>query len=119
MTGQQIAALLGFSALLAAGQALFKASALKLGQTGGTVGGLFSLVAMPGFWLALALYGAGTLLWIYILQTVPLSRAYPFAALGFVIVPIIAALLFAERLNLTYALGAALIVAGVIVTARA
>lgn len=118
MTNGQIGALLGISALLAAGQSLFKLSALSLHGAGQT-GGLFSLVTIPSFWLALALYGLGTLLWIVVLQTVPLSRAYPFMALAFVIVPLLAVVIFKESLSLTYLVGAALIVAGVMVTARA
>lgn len=119
MTNGQIASLLGFSALLAAGQTLFKVAAQKLGQGSQSLGGLPALLAMPVFWGALLLYGCGTLLWINILQSVPLSRAYPFAALGFVIVPVLATLFFAERLTLTYGVGALLIVVGVVVTARA
>jgi drug/metabolite transporter (DMT)-like permease len=119
MTNNQVAALLGISALLAAGQTLFKVAALKLKGAGEASADLMGLVLIPSFWLALVLYGLGTLLWIYILQTVPLSRAYPFMALAFVMVPLLAVLLFSERLNLTYGVGALLIVAGVVVTARA
>jgi len=119
MTNTQIASLLGISALLAGGQTLFKVAAMGLQGAGQTAMDPLALGRQPSFWLALALYGCGTLLWIWVLQTVPLSRAYPFAALGFVIVPVIAAVFFAERLSLTYALGAGLIIAGVIVTARA
>lgn len=119
MTRFQIAALLGIAALLAIGQTLFKVAALRLRAGSPTAAGFASLAGLPSFWLALVLYAGGTLLWIYILQTVPLSRAYPFMALGFVFVPVIAALFFAEKLNLTYAMGALLIVAGVVVTARA
>lgn len=123
MTNNQVASLLGITAMIAGGQTLFKHAALKLqaaqsglGQSGS---GLIGLAMVPSFWAALLLYGLGTLWWIWILQTVPLSRAYPFFALAFAVVPLLAALLFAEKLNLTYAVGAALIMAGVIVTARA
>lgn len=119
MTNAQVATLIGFSVLLAAGQTLFKVAATGLGTRDASLATFASLLAMPVFWAALVLYGCGTLLWIYILQQVPLSRAYPFAALGFVVVPVLSVLLFSERLNLTYALGALLIVAGVVVTARA
>jgi drug/metabolite transporter (DMT)-like permease len=55
------------------------------------------------------------------LTTVPLSRAYPFAAVAvaFVLVPAAGYVLFDEPVNARYALGAALIIAGVIVAARA
>lgn len=119
MTNAQIGALLGISALLAAGQSLFKYAALNLRGAGTDANALLSLAMLPSFWTALALYGLGTVLWIFILQTVPLSRAYPFMALAFVLVPLLAVLLFRETLSLTYMIGAALIVAGVVVTARA
>jgi undecaprenyl phosphate-alpha-L-ara4N flippase subunit ArnE len=119
MTNNQIAALLGISAMIAGGQTLFKVAALRLNKDAEPISNLLTLSTVPSFWLALVLYGCGTLMWIHILQTVPLSRAYPFAALGFVIVPVLAVLLFSEKLSLTYALGAALIVAGILVTARA
>jgi len=117
MTNNQVAALLGITAMIAGGQTLFKHAALKLQAAQGS--SVLALATVLSFWAALLLYGLGTLWWIWILQSVPLSRAYPFFALAFAIVPLMAALLFAEKLNLTYALGALLIVAGVIVTARA
>jgi drug/metabolite transporter (DMT)-like permease len=56
---------------------------------------------------------------VRILTVVPLSRAYPFVALAFVLVPAAGYLLFHEPVNTRYAIGTALIVAGVIVAARA
>ncbi|MFM5929937.1 MAG: hypothetical protein ACKOPQ_03415 [Novosphingobium sp.] len=119
MTSNQVVALLGISAVLAAGQTLFKVAAMKLKGAGAASTDLFALATIPSFWIALALYGLGTLLWIFILQTVPLSRAYPFMALAFVMVPLLAMAIFSEKLTLTYALGTLLIVAGVVVTSRA
>jgi len=118
MTQGQVGALLGFSAMLAVGQTLFKFAALGM-RKGTVIEGFLSLPMLVSFWASLALYGCATLLWICLLQSVPLSRAYPFAALGFVIVPGLAALFFAERLSPAYGVGALLIVAGVIVTSRA
>ena len=62
---------------------------------------------------------AATLLWVRILTTVPLSRAYPFVALAFVLVPAAGYLFFNESITLRYATGTALIVIGVAVAARA
>lgn len=118
LTLGQIGGLIGFSLLLAAGQILFKTAALSapVMSSPRAVSGLFVL---PSFWAALVLYGCATLLWIYLLQTISLSRAYPFAALGFVIVPVAGLLLFGERVNFTYAIGALLVIAGVLMIARA
>ena len=119
MSGSQLFQLIGFSLLLAVGQTLFKVAATSLQSASPGPADLWQLALLPVFWGALILYAGGTLLWIYILQSVPLSRAYPFAALGFVVVPILAVVFFSERVTLTYAVGALLIVAGVVITARA
>jgi drug/metabolite transporter (DMT)-like permease len=58
-------------------------------------------------------------LWVKILTTVPLSRAYSVAALAFVLVPAAGYLFFDEPINARLAAGTALIVAGVIVAVRA
>ena len=119
MTGSQLFQLVGFSLLLAIGQTLFKLAAVNLQSASHGSVDLWRLAMVPVFWGAMILYAGGTLLWIHILQSVPLSRAYPFAALGFVVVPVLAVVFFSERVNFTYALGALLIVTGVVITARA
>lgn len=107
--------LLGFTLLLALGQLLFKKVGLELrGQPLGD--GLLRVFATPAFYAAIALYGAATLLWIWILSRVPLSRAYPYVALGVVLVPLASMFVFGERVHLTFWLGAALIVAGIVIT---
>lgn len=108
--------LLCFPVALTAGQILFKRSAQQVDHSGSWV---LALMRLPSMWAALALYGAATLLWVRILTTVPLSRAYPFAAVAFVLVPAAGYVLFDEPINTRYALGAALIIVGVIVAARA
>ncbi len=104
--------LLSFSFLLATGQILFKQAALRLGETISVTALLFN------GWLisALALYGAATILWVIILRTTPLSLAYPFAALGFIIVPAAAHFLFKETLSVYYIFGVILIATGIVLT---
>ena len=114
----QVAGLVCFSLLLAAGQILFKTAALAA-PVMNSVRGFAGLLLLPSFWAAMVLYGGATLLWIHLLQTIPLSRAYPFAALGFVIVPVAGLLLFGERVSVTYAVGALLVIAGILTIARA
>ena len=107
------ASLIAFAFLLACGQILFKKAALASS-------GKSLLLGLLNSWMlvALVVYGVATLLWVAILRTTPLSVAYPFAALGFVIVPIAARVMFSEPLDLRYAAGAALIVIGILLTAR-
>ena len=110
--------LLCFPVAIAAGQILFKRAAAQLTPGAGS-GWLLELARLPAMWMAIALYAASTLLWVRILTTVPLSRAYPFVALAFVLVPAAGYLLFHEAINARYAFGTALIVVGVVVAARA
>jgi len=115
---RQLVELLSFPVAMAVGQILFKRAATQLGRAEGMSWAL-ELARLPTLWLALALYGAATFLWVRILSTVPLSRAYPFAALAFVLVPAAGYLFFHESVNGRQMFGTALIVAGVIVVARA
>lgn len=105
--------LIGFTLLMSSGQMLFKIAA-DSGQSRPLP------AALMNGWLAaaLALYGGATLLWVYILRTTPLSVAYPFAALSFVIVPIGAWTFFGEVLSWRYAAGMLLIILGILLTTR-
>lgn len=100
--------LLVISAVLAAtGQICF-----KLGANGATTLADFINVKLAG---ALALYGVSTILWIVALSKLPLSKVYPFTALTFVIVYIGSATILNEQLTVSVVLGAALVLAGLIV----
>jgi drug/metabolite transporter (DMT)-like permease len=106
--------LLAFTVLLAGGQLLFKKVGLELRAS--SAGNVWRLLLSPTLYAALVLYGFATLLWIWILSRVPLSRAYPYVALGVVLVPLASLLFFGERVRPVFWLGAGLIVAGIIVT---
>ena len=112
MTGQY-GLLILFSAMLATGQILFKKAALA------SLGHPLPFSLLSGWmFAALILYAAATALWVMLLRTIPLSAAYPFAALGFVLVPLLARFLFNETLDARYGVGVALIVLGIVVTSR-
>ena len=100
--------------MIAAGQVMFKRTSERL--LARTDAGFLSIAFDPVFIAALALYGTATLLWIYVLKTVPLSYAYSFMALTFVIVPLLSLVFLGESLSWRYAVGSALIIAGLIVT---
>ena len=113
-----VALLVGYPLLLAAGQLLFKRTATRL------VGlpmpeQLLALLVQPSFYAACLLYAAATVLWVWLLIYIPLSAAYPFAALSFVAVPIASWWLLGEPLGRQYWMGTGLIVAGVAVIAVA
>ena len=102
-------------ALLSAGQFFFKKSSgsLAVDSLPRLVG---SLLVNPYFWIALFIYAAATVLWVFILSRVPLSRAMPFVALTFAIVPIVSVVALGEKLNLAYWIGVAVIAVGVYMT---
>lgn len=107
--------LLLFSVSLAGGQLLFKQAAQSI--AGVPAARLVPvLLASPAMWAAVTLYGGATLLWVWILSRVPLSQAHPWAALGVVVVPLAAVLLFGETVRPVFWLGAGLIVAGIVLT---
>ncbi len=106
-----------FILLLSAGQVLFKLSAQTTPALD-SLAALRSLALNPWLWAALLVYALGTVVWILILQRLPLSLAYPFVSAVFVIVPLAGAWLFHEPLNLRYLAGLALIMVGVALIAR-
>lgn len=108
--------LLGFSVLLASGQVAFKYAALDI-KGRFAQSGLLALVSWP-LVAALSLYAIATALWVWILMDTPLSKAYPFALLGAVFVPVASVLLFGERLSLSYPIGLLLVCLGVYLCVR-
>lgn len=100
--------LCSFSILMAAGQIFFKMAA-QIAPPLNSAQNLLTLVFNHWLWLALALYAISTVIWISVLQTVPLSIAYPFVALGFVVIPLASYVLFKEPLSWQYGVGILLI----------
>jgi undecaprenyl phosphate-alpha-L-ara4N flippase subunit ArnE len=100
-----------FAAMLACGQILFKKAAIEAGN-GPAWSGLVNIWTL----IALIIYAFGTVLWLAILRTTPLSVAYPFTALGFVLVPLGARLMFGETLDTRYMAGVGLILIGIMLT---
>ena len=103
--------------ILSSGQMLFKAAASRLPDLTG-LESAWRYATEPRLVAALVLYGAGTILWIMALRRMPLSSAYPFIALTFILTPLLASVFLGERLNWANAAGAALILAGVYVVGR-
>ena len=113
----QILQLVSFAMLMSVGQILFKKTALSISSNEALslFDGVIKALSMPWLYLALCVYGIATIFWLYLLQRIPLSLAYPFTALAMVIVPILAMYLFGERVNFSYWIGLVLILAGIIV----
>ncbi len=112
--------LLLFVFLMCTGQILFKKTSIlvskKVEATSNT-SDIFSLLlnifSINYFYFALVIYGIATFYWLYLLQNIPLSIAYPFTALAMVIIPLVSYYFFREQLNESYWVGAVLIVMGI------
>ena len=96
------------------GQILFKQAGLEIQA----IDNWFNLKVMAIICIAGIIYGSATLLWIYLLKTVDLSRIYIFMALSFIIVPIASNIIFDERLSFGFFVGMALVLAGIFVVVR-
>lgn len=95
---------------LSAGQVLFKLAAERLELS---VSGILPSLLSPKLLLALMIYAAATVMWLIVLKMTPLRIAYPFAAMAFIFVPVLAHFILGEQLHWGTFFGAALIVAGV------
>jgi drug/metabolite transporter (DMT)-like permease len=112
MTRLDAISLAVFTTMLAFGQVCFKSVGLLLhGRSG--IEAIALVLRAPSLYFALTLYGGATLLWIWILSRVTLSQAYPWVAIGMIIVPLLGWLVFGERVSPVFWLGVAFIVVGV------
>ncbi|WLI78020.1 4-amino-4-deoxy-L-arabinose-phosphoundecaprenol flippase subunit ArnE [Kosakonia sp. H02] len=69
-----------------------------------------------GLWLCLALVslGAGMVLWLLVLQRIPVGVAYPMLSLNFVWITLAARVIWHERVTIRHASGVLLIIAGIV-----
>ena len=124
LTYIQIIYLTSFAFLMSLGQILFKKTALSISgavntsEGLGLLDGVIKALSIPWLYLALTVYAIATVFWLYILQRIPLPLAYPFSALAMIIVPIAATIIFGDKLNWSYWLGALLIFSGIVIIAR-
>lgn len=99
--------------------------ALKMGtvsaasaRAAGIGGEMAGLVRSPMVLVGLGLYGVGALLWLFVLGRAPLSLAYPFVGMGFILTMLAGALCLDESLNAARIGGTLLIAAGCVLVAR-
>lgn len=91
-------------------------------QDGVTKGGLLEIawlimtspLIIGGFFL----YGAGAIVWLFVLSKTDVSQAYPFVGLGFIITLFFSAVALGETVNAARIIGTLLIIAGIVFIAR-
>ncbi len=118
------ALLLGGVLLNAAAQLLLKAATRTSGALVSDAGNVSwsaaeELLRTVPLWAGLACYVISVVLWLGALSRVPVSIAYPMLSIGYIVNAFAAAALFGEALTVAKLGGIALIVAGVLVLARA
>ena len=101
--------LFGFLLMIVAGQICFK----KAAMSGAGIDNLIGSITNKWLLGAFVIYGSATMIWVNILKAMPLSSAYPFIALGFILVPLAGTVFFGEHLSATQWLGTGLIVVGI------
>jgi multidrug transporter EmrE-like cation transporter len=102
-----------------AGQLTLKSAMTEVGRIGASeVRSAGHTVARalrePRLWIGLGLFGVSSLFWLVVLSRVPLSLAYPFVGISYVVVVGFSALVLHEHVPLLRWLGVTVIVAGII-----
>lgn len=99
--------------------------ALKAGTTAvassradGVSNEMGSLFQSPMVLVGLGFYGVGALLWLFVLGRVPLSLAYPFVGMGFILTMLAGAFFLNESVNAIRVLGTLMIATGCVLVAR-
>jgi drug/metabolite transporter (DMT)-like permease len=82
-------------------------------RTGGSL--VISAVTSPWVLGGLVVFALSAVVWLAVLSRVPLSLAYPFNALGYLVILIASVLALHERANLWTWAGTALVVSGLII----
>jgi multidrug transporter EmrE-like cation transporter len=109
--------------LATAGQLLLKAGMDKVGFIGGERLGkplaLFRNIALtPQVVVGLAIFVASAAFWLVVLSRVPLSFAYPFAGLVYVLTTVFSRFILHEHVPAARWIGIALIIIGIVVVGQ-
>lgn len=78
----------------------------------------WQLVTNIPLMLVFAWYFVGAIMWLFILQKLPLSLAYPTLALNYVTVALVSVLFFNEPINVGQSVAYLLIITGVVLLYR-
>ena len=79
---------------------------------------LGGLLSSPLVLAGLATYGFGAILWLFVLARAPLSLAYPFVGLGFILTMLAGLLVLGEHLSAARIVGTLMIAGGCVLVAR-
>ena len=83
-----------------------------------TLESLFRLFFNPFIMAGMLLYVTAMLIWLYVLKNVEVSYAYPFTALGFILVMAISYFFLAEQVTMLRIAGITLIIGGIFLISK-
>lgn len=107
-----MALLLGTVSVLATGQVLF-----KLAANGLQLSDPRTFVSLPLI-AALGIYALATAMWLVVLTRLPLSVAFPFYGLTFLLVPVLSWLWLGEPMRMQTVVGGMVIIVGLLICAQ-
>ncbi len=116
MTLANVGILLVAIALAATGQLVLK-NGMNLARLNHEATGRSTvLIALTSPWIlgGLVIFGVSAIAWLVTLSTVPLSIAYPFNALGYVVILLASSVLLHERTNVWTWVGTGVVVSGLL-----
>jgi drug/metabolite transporter (DMT)-like permease len=78
----------------------------------------WQIMKQPLIWIALPLYGAGFIIWAVALSRLQLSFAYPLLAIGYLLNPLAALIVFGEQISPMRWAGIIVVMVGIILVGR-
>jgi drug/metabolite transporter (DMT)-like permease len=117
LTIASVGLLLFAVASAATGQVMLKhgmqVATARAAHSGGSL--VLRAATSPWVLLGLVVFGISAVAWLAALSKVPLSVAYPFIALGYIVILIASVLVLHERANVMTWLGSLLVVSGLLI----
>jgi multidrug transporter EmrE-like cation transporter len=117
LTIASVALLLFAVASAATGQVMLKHGMQVASARAADSGGSLALRAATSPWvlLGLVVFGVSAVAWLAALARVPLSVAYPFNALGYIVILTASVVLLHERANVLTWVGSLMVVSGLLI----
>jgi drug/metabolite transporter (DMT)-like permease len=117
LTFGKLAILLTAVAIAATGQLVLKNGMVAAQNTSRESGRSLLLVAATSPWIigGLMIFAVSAIAWLFTLAHVPLSVAYPFNALGYIVILVASTVLLHERTNVWMWVGTVLVGAGLVI----
>ena len=76
------------------------------------------VLSIPTVWIGLFLYGLSAFFWLIVLSHYDLSYAYPMLSISYILIPLLAWIVFGEQIPIMRGISIAIICIGVIILSR-